>query len=148
QSWTDFRRQPPRPVVFKAPRVLTHSKVHLHLEHPFVQRVLGRFLAQGFGHHDLSRVTAVAMPDTGDTHVLALGRLCLFGTGAGRLHDALLCVAARVDDELVLLDGRDSQAKLQALERRLKEAPSLEGFAPSLQHELVARAADWMKELR
>ena len=29
--------------------------VHLHLEHRVVQRLLGRFTAQGFVHHDLSR---------------------------------------------------------------------------------------------
>lgn len=149
ESWQEFRKRPPRPVVFEAPRVLTHSTVHLHLEHPFVQRVLGRFLAQGFGHHDLSRVTAVSMPHTGDTFALALGRLCLFGAGAGRLHDALLAVAGRIDEgELTLLDTRDSEARLGELERRLQEAPSLEPFSPKLQAELIARAPSWMKRLR
>lgn len=149
QAWHEWRDQAPRPVVFKAPQVLTQSKVHLHLEHPFVQRVLGRFLAQGFGHHDLSRVTAVAMPDTGDTVALAIGRLCLFGSGAGRLHDALLAVAARVEgSRLSVLDTRDSEAQLAALEKRLEEAPTLEAFAPKLRDELVGKARGWMDELR
>ncbi len=33
----------------------TEDVVHLHLEHRVVQRLLGRFPAQGFVHHDLSR---------------------------------------------------------------------------------------------
>ncbi|MEQ9322643.1 MAG: DISARM system SNF2-like helicase DrmD, partial [Polyangiaceae bacterium] len=149
ESWHEWRDKAPRPVVFKAPQVLTQAKVHLHLEHPFVQRVLGRFLAQGFGHHDLSRVTAVAMPDTGDTVALAIGRLCLFGSGAGRLHDALLAVAARVEgSRLTVLDTRDSDMQLAALEKRLEEAPTLEAFAPKLREELVGKAQEWMDELR
>jgi hypothetical protein len=149
ETWHDFRSKRPRPVVFKAPRVLTHATVHLHLEHPFVQRVLARFLAQGFGHHDLSRVTAVSMPDTGDTFALAIGRLCLFGTGAGRLHDALLAVAARIDgSQLDIRDGKESEAKLAELDRRLEQAPTLDAFPPALRDELVSRATDWMKRLR
>jgi superfamily II DNA/RNA helicase len=149
EAWHEWRDRPPRPVVFKAPRVLTQSKVHLHLEHPFVQRVFARFLTQGFGHHDLSRVTAVAMPDTGDTVALALGRLCLFGSGAGRLHDALIAVAARVEGtRLTLLDTRDSEAQFAALEKRLEQAPTLDAFAPALRDELVGKAQNWMLELR
>lgn len=149
ESWRAWRDEPPRPVVFRAPQVLTHRTVHLHLEHPLVQRVLSRFHAQGFGHHDLSRVTAVAMPDTGETHVLALGRLCLFGTGAGRLHDALLCVAARVEpDGLAILDGRDSEHQLDELDRQLEKAPTLEPFSPALQAELVQHATSWLERLQ
>src|SRR5262249_3213927 len=46
---------PIRPVVFTAPEGVDDSVVQLHLEHRVVQRLLGRFLAQGFVHHDLSR---------------------------------------------------------------------------------------------
>ena len=67
---------------------------HLHLSHPFVQRMLGRFLAQGWSAHDLARVTAVRNPYDGIARVIAFGRLSLFGAGATRLHDQLVSVAA------------------------------------------------------
>lgn len=142
EAFYEWRRRPPRPVVFRPPKVLTQSAVHLHLEHPFVQRVLSRFLAQGFSSHDLSRVTAVAMPDTGETLVLALGRLCLFGAGAGRLHDTLLCVAARVGvDGVEPLDTSSSAAALERLETHLERSrPSLEAFPRKVRSDLVSRA--------
>lgn len=145
----EWRKKPPRPVVFRPPKVLTQSAVHLHLEHPFVQRVLSRFLAQGFSSHDLSRVTAVAMPDTGDTIALAIGRLCLFGAGAGRLHDTLLCVAARVGvDGLEILDGPKSAAALERLETHLERSrPSLDAFGHTIQSELVRRAPRDLSQL-
>jgi hypothetical protein len=71
--------------------------VHLHLEHRFVQRLLGRFRSQGFGLHDLSRacigVTTDPVP-----RVILLGRLSLYGDRAARLHDEILAVAARWTD--------------------------------------------------
>ncbi len=149
EAFYEWRKRDPRPVVFEPPRVLTQSAVHLHLEHPFVQRVLSRFLAQGFSSHDLSRVTAVAMPDTGDTVAVALGRLCLFGAGAGRLHDTLLCVAAKVSvDRLEVLDGRDSAAALERLETHLERTrPSLDDFPRPVQADLVERAPAVLAEL-
>jgi len=36
--------------------------VQLHLQHPFVQRVLSRFRAQGWAAHDLGRVTVLRNP--------------------------------------------------------------------------------------
>jgi hypothetical protein len=54
----EWRRKSPQPVVFKALDRMDSSRVHLHLQHPFVQRILSRFLAQGGssagpepGHH-------------------------------------------------------------------------------------------------
>lgn len=46
---------PIRPVVFTSPEGIDEDIVQLHLEHRVVQRLLGRFLSQGFIHHDLSR---------------------------------------------------------------------------------------------
>jgi hypothetical protein len=73
------------------------SVVHLHLEHRVVQRLLGRFTAQGFVHHDLSRAclthTSDAIP-----RVVLLGRLSLYGPGAARLHEELIPVTARWTD--------------------------------------------------
>lgn len=145
QSFGSWRAEPPRPVVFEAPRVLTEGVVHLHLEHPFVQRVLSRFTAQGFGSHDLNRVSAVAIPRevSGETRVLALGRLCLFGEGAGRLHDTLLAVAACITEDggLAELDAEASRAALATLEERLERArPTLEPFPPEVRRQLLARA--------
>jgi hypothetical protein len=59
-----------------------------------VKRILDRFLAQGFGAHDLSRVTCVVAPDESVTRVIAYARLTLFGAGAARLHDQLVPLAA------------------------------------------------------
>jgi ERCC4-related helicase len=52
----DWRRESPiRPVVFHDTGTMDQDVVHLHLEHRVVQRLLARFTAQGFVHHDLSR---------------------------------------------------------------------------------------------
>ena len=86
-----------RPVVFEAPSTLDESAVHLHLEHRVVQRLLGRFLAQGFVHHDLSR-TCLGESRDGYARVVLLGRLALYGGGAARLHEEVVAVSARWSD--------------------------------------------------
>ena len=53
--WEWRRESPIRPVVFEDTGTMDEDVVHLHLEHRVVQRLLGRFTAQGFVHHDLSR---------------------------------------------------------------------------------------------
>jgi hypothetical protein len=50
--------------------------VHLHLEHRVVQRLLGRFTAQGFVLHDLSRACLAQSKDA-IPRVILIGRLCL-----------------------------------------------------------------------
>ncbi|MCB1021453.1 MAG: helicase, partial [Acidobacteria bacterium] len=56
QKLFEWRRDSPiRPVVFEDPGEVTDEVVQLHLEHRVVQRLLGRFAAQGFVQHDLSR---------------------------------------------------------------------------------------------
>lgn len=92
----EWRQQAPiRPVVFHDTGHLDNKVVHLHLEHRLVQRLLGRFLAQGFLLDDLSRgcvgQTADAIP-----RVLLLGRLSLYGDQASRLHDEIVAVSARL----------------------------------------------------
>jgi len=94
QTFWEWRRQAPlRPVVFDAPKTMTDKVVHLHLEHRLVQRLLGRFTAQGFVYNDLSRACLASTADT-RPRVLLLGRLCLYGTGAARLHEELIAVTA------------------------------------------------------
>ena len=75
----------------------TEEVVHLHLEHRVVQRLLGRFTAQGFVHHDLSRA-CLAQTSDAIPRVILLGRLCLYGPGAARLHEELIPVTARWTD--------------------------------------------------
>ena len=64
-----WRREAPiRPVVFDAPQGIDESVVQLHLHHRVVQRLLSRFLAQGFVYHDLSRA---CLGQSEDSHCLA-----------------------------------------------------------------------------
>jgi superfamily II DNA or RNA helicase len=82
------------PVVFEAPETQDDNVIQLHLEHKLVKRLLGRFLSQGFLHHDLSRACLVQSEDS-IPRVALLGRLSVYGKGAVRLHEELIAVAAR-----------------------------------------------------
>jgi SNF2 family DNA or RNA helicase len=93
----EFREKPLRPIVFNDPGVIDDSVVHLHLEHRVVQRLLNRFLAQGFVHDDLSRA-CVGQSDDAIPRVIVLGRLSLYGTHAARLHDEIVPIAAQWSD--------------------------------------------------
>jgi hypothetical protein len=95
QTFWDWRRDSAiRPIVFADPGTMTEEVVHLHLEHRVVQRLLGRFTAQGFVYNDLSRA-CLAQTVSPIPRVLLLGRLCLYGAGAARLHEELIPVTAR-----------------------------------------------------
>jgi superfamily II DNA or RNA helicase len=95
EKYLDWRsKTKPRPIVFTDPGTLDEEVVHLHLEHRVVQRLLGRFLSQGFVHHDLSRA-CVGQTDDAIPRVVVLGRLSLYGDRAARLHDEIVTVAAR-----------------------------------------------------
>lgn len=87
-------RAPIRSVVFEPPEGVDESVVQLHLEHRIAQRLLGRFRAQGFVSHELSRACLGHTQD-GIARVVLLGRLALFGTNAARLHEELITVSAR-----------------------------------------------------
>lgn len=93
ESFWDWRKRPPQPVVFHPPNQLTTPVVHLHLHHPLVERLLARFQARGHAAFDLNRVCA-ARYDQHVAQVVALGRLSLFGPGAARLHDQIIAVGA------------------------------------------------------
>jgi hypothetical protein len=95
EAFYEWRMRPPLPVVFDAPAKMNSAVAQLHLAHPFVQRVLSRFLAQGYSAHDLSRATVLPNPKDAVARVIAFGRLSLFGRGATRLHDQLVSVAAQ-----------------------------------------------------
>ena len=95
QKLAEWRKEAPiRPVIFEDAGVLTDDTVHLHLEQRMAQRLLARFRAQGFVHHDLSHACLVQAADS-IPRVVLLGRLCLFGRRAERLHEVLVPVAAR-----------------------------------------------------
>ena len=81
-------------LTFDPLETLTQEAEQLHLAHPLVKRILDRFLAQGYGAHDLSRVCGVVVPGERVPRVLAYGRLTLFGQNAARLHDEILAVVA------------------------------------------------------
>jgi len=118
------KNSPIRPVVFSAPEGIDEDVVQLHLQHRVIQRLLGRFVSQGFVHHDLSRAclsqTADAIP-----RVILLGRLSLYGKGAVRLHEEMIAVSARWSDPSgrrgrLSPYGREAEAKtLELLEQSL-----------------------------
>lgn len=98
EKWWEWRRNSPiRPVVFEDPGTMDEGVVHLHLEQRVVQRLLGYFTAQGFVHHDLSRACLAQTTDA-IPRVILLGRLCLYGPGAARLHEEIIPVTARWSD--------------------------------------------------
>lgn len=116
---------PIRPVVFSAPEGIDDDIVQLHLEHRVVQRLLGRFLAQGFIHHDLSRACLTQTTDA-IPRVVLLGRLSLYGKNAVRLHEEILTVTARWIEPNTRRGplapyAREAEAKtLELLEQALK----------------------------
>jgi SNF2 family DNA or RNA helicase len=83
-----------RPVVFRDHGIPDPDTVHLHLEQRLVQRLLGRFTAQGLVQYDLARA-CVGHTEDSVPRVVLLGRLSLYGPLAGRLHDEIIAVAAR-----------------------------------------------------
>lgn len=146
ESFWDWRRHAPLPIVFDAPKRLDGSRVHMHLSHPLTQRVLSRFLAQGFGAHDLSRVTVVRNRHDHLARVIAFGRLTLFGPGAARLHDQLVTIGAPwLDDasegHLQPFEDAAERDALDMLERALAETPTLNDIAEKTRKRLLATAS-------
>lgn len=138
QKFWEWRRTSPiRPVVFEDPGVVTEEVVQMHLEQRVVQRLLSRFVAQGFVHHDLSRA---CMAQTSDAvpRVLLIGRLALYGPGAARLHEELILVTARWIDPVVRKGelvpyGREAETKTMTL----LDAALLEKHTRTVPNEVV-----------
>jgi hypothetical protein len=139
KPWEWRREAAIRPVVFRDPGSLDGDVVHLHLEHRVVQRLLGRFLAQGFLHDELTRA-CVCLTDDPIPKVLALGRLSVYGQGASRLHDEVIAIAAEwsdpaargrkklqplnegeKDNVLALLEDSLASSRLQKVSETVKE---------------------------
>ncbi len=128
QEFWEWRNQPLLPVVFKSPEAMTSDVSHLHLHHPFVQRILGRFMAQGYAANDLSRVTVVVNDQDSQTRVIAFGRLTIYGYGANRLHEELIAVSARWLEgrgELKPYAEESDRKALERLESLLTTSPNL-----------------------
>ena len=171
KPWEWRRESPIRPVVFEDTGTMDDKVVHLHLEHRVVRRLLGRFIAQGFVYHDLSRA-CLAQASDAIPRVVLLGRLCLYGPGAARLHEELIEIAARwfdpklrkgplapyareaesktlrlLEEALLLKSG---QAVTETVQRQLQAcAPrDVQELLPHLQRRGEEYAADALKMLR
>lgn len=147
ESFWEWRDEaPPQPVVFRPPPRLTSAVAQLHLAHPFVQRILSRFRAQGFSAQDLSRVTALRNPHADEVVAIAFGRLSLFGAGASRLHDQLIPVAAQWKESggrghRKPLEGKAQAQAFEQLSRLLRELdPEDKPVAKKVQTMLVSAA--------
>ncbi len=141
-----------RPVVFRDPGSLDGKVVHLHLEHRLVQRLLGRFLSQGFLYDELTRA-CVCLTDDPVPKVIALGRLSLYGERAARLHDEIIAVAAewiapeaRGRGKLRSLSEGEKKDALQVLEHSLA-TPALTKVPESIQERFKNYAARDVEEL-
>ena len=93
KPWEWRRDSPIRPVVLEDVGTMDEGVVHLHLEHRVAQRLLARFMARGFVHPDLSRACLAQTTDS-ITRVLLLGRRCLYGPNAARLHEEIVPITA------------------------------------------------------
>lgn len=135
------RASPIRPVVFHAQDSLNDGTVQLHLSHQIVQRLLGRFTAQGFVHHDLSRA-CVAQSEDEIPRVALLARLSVYGPNASRLHEELLTVTAewspldRRKAPLKLYGSRNETRTLELLQKGLSSS------APGVPAEIATRLAE------
>lgn len=142
----EWRKRPLLPIVFEPPERIDDEIVHMHLEHPFVERILSRFRAQGFGAHDLSRVTVLLSKEDAVPRVIAFGRLTLFGRSAARLHDTIVAVAAPWFDDLreghlrAFSEKEDHEA-VARFEGLLAAHPTLRGVPSSVAAKLRASAA-------
>lgn len=151
--WQWRQEHPVRPLIFSDPGRLNAEAVHLHLEHRLVQRLLSRFLSQGFLHHELSRACVLASSDP-QPKVLVLGRLSLFGQGAARLHDELISVIADWHPghdraaALQPLAGDQRQQAWSVLQQALAQGTHAAPIAEGIRQQLLAEAAADVAALR
>jgi ERCC4-related helicase len=150
QTIYEWRRMAPiRPVVFKDPGRVTEDVVQFHLEQRVVQRLLSRFLSQGFVHHDLSRA-CLAQSQDAIPRVALLARLALYGPGAARLHEEIVPITARWTDSVTRKTrlqpyGREAEQKTLDLLNKAMLAPG--GPNQTIQKQLLESAARDVQEL-
>ncbi len=127
------RETPVRGLVFAPPLVKEgepepQDVVQLHLEHRLVKRLLSRFVSQGF-RTSIGRITAIVSTGA-QPRVVLLGRLCLFGPGARRLHEEIIPVTAawrdtrRDDSPLVPFAETGAVTTIQQLDEALRRGVS------------------------
>lgn len=141
KPWDWRRESPVRPVVFQDPGEVTDEVVHLFLEHRIVQRLLGRFISQGFVYDDLSRACLAQTKDA-IPRVLLTGRLALYGPGAARLHEELIFVSARWVDPHI----RQESLQLNSDSEHQKTLSLLDDALASTGHAVNKLAAQQLKE--
>ncbi|MDE0073455.1 MAG: DISARM system SNF2-like helicase DrmD [Gammaproteobacteria bacterium] len=153
QKRLEWRKEAPiRPVVFKDAGELTEDVVHLHLEQRVAQRLLARFRAQGFVHHDLSRACLAHVADS-VRRVVLLGRLSLYGERAERLHEEIVTVTApwkephRRSGPLTRY-ALDAERRTLALLDRLLKAGRRSQPSETVRRRLLASAERDVAELR
>ena len=152
QKFWEWRKDAPiRPVVFENTGTLDDDVVHLHLEHRVVQRLLSRFLTQGFVHDDLSRA-CVSQTKDAIPRVILLGRLSLYGPRAARLHDEIIAIAARWLDpatrkEALKPYADESETKSMDLLEAALAAPELHAVSDVVRQRLAHNAPRDVEEL-
>lgn len=149
--WEWRRTSSPRPVIFEDPGTLDDDVVHLHLEQRVVQRLLGRFTAQGFVYHDISRA-CLAQTSDAIPRVILLGRLGLYGPGAARLHEELVSVTARWTDPAIRQSplapyAREAEARTLALLEQALAAPHGRPLTATVIQQLQTCARQDVQEL-
>lgn len=149
--WEWRKSAPIRPVVFDDAGVLNDEVVHLHLEHRVVRRLLGRFVAQGFVLHDLSRACLTHSTDA-IPRVVLLGRLCLYGPGAARLHEEIIPVTARWVDPKIRKGAlapyaRDAETRTLAVLEESLRGKSFRSLPAEVIKQLQATAPRDVQEL-
>lgn len=115
-----------RPIVFQDQENATDEKVHLHLEHRLVKRLLNKFSAQGFVQDGLSRVCIIPSKVKTPRAVL-LTRLLFFSkNGAGRLHEEIIPISGqwvKKDRSTGIApfveDGKGEEKSLELLQKAL-----------------------------
>jgi hypothetical protein len=145
-----------RPVSFDPPPDTDAQTVQLHLEHPLVARLIDRFSNQGLVHHELSRACLAVSPDA-VPRVVLLGRLSLWGSGAARLHEEIVRVAARWVEPAIRRAGLQPYAReaerrtMESLDHALDE-PRRFTVPPGVRDRLLAQltqdVADLLPELQ
>jgi superfamily II DNA/RNA helicase len=140
------------PLIFRDPGTLNADAVHLHLEHRLAQRLLGRFMSQGFVHSDLTRA-CVCMTKEALPKVIILGRLSMYGDRAARLHDEIIAVAAewlpldaRGRRKLAPLGEMAKQNALQELENSLSDK-NLRSTNEQIRRQFLFSVAQDIKDL-
>jgi len=143
-----------RPVTFTPPETIDNEIVQLHLGHRISQRLLSRFLSQGFVYDDLSRA-CFAQADDQVPRVVLLGRLGLYGPGASRLHEEVITITTRwiPPEERKGQKGltpyaRDAEARtMQLLEKSMLKTDNQQSLPEDISSMLQASMHQDIKDL-